>query len=118
MKGEKDIRASLYQQFVGLELPLGSNLEIDIDGDTVSKSHKKNNSKNIDSSECLARVKISSSKGVMFSISFSPNKYESIVNAKEKLATKLRLWSEYEHLHSSELRESFVDSIIKKRYLH
>ncbi len=109
MKEEKDIRASLYQQFVGLDLPLGSNLEIDIDDDKSSKRK---------SPDCVARVKISSSKGVMFSISFSPHKYESIVNAREELESKLKLWSEYEHLHSSELRENFVDSIIKKRYLH
>lgn len=118
MKEEKDIRASLYQQFVALELPFGSNLEIDIDNEGDIKKGVKDNTKNTIASDCLARVKVSSSKGVMFSISFSPHKYESIVNAKEELATKLRLWSEYEHLHSSEVRESFVDSIIKKRYLH
>ena len=105
MKEEKDLRASLYQQFVNLELPVGSNLEIDID------EAKKNKNK-------LARVRVRTSKGVLFSMSFCPYEYDSIVDAKQKLESKLRLWSEFEHLQSAEARESFVDSIISKRYLH
>ncbi len=107
MKEEKDIRASLYQQFVSLDLPSGSNLEIDIDD--AKKGRKKDH---------LARVAVKTSRGVVFSMSFSPYKYESIISAREELKSKLKLWADYEHLHSGDLREHFVDSIIEKRYLH